>query len=207
MIRAETAHHAGYAAFDGMKDKHMTGSETLADWKQRNETTLQYLSDIAGRCEEQAFYQRPASAAWSAAQIVEHMVIVNRIYLQEIQGGMERVKKVTGDAPLRHTLFGRLLIRASGPNGNAPSPKVFIPSSNPIWQEVFAEWREQQTHLLVLLEQATRADLSGTYVKNPVVRVLRMNLADCFEIMTAHAERHVGQIQERLLSLPAAKSV
>ena len=206
-MRAETAHHAGYAAFAGTKGKHMTGSETLADWNRRNETTLQCLSDIAAHCEEQAFYQRPASTAWSAAQIVEHMIIVNRIYLQEIQGGMERVKKATGDASLRYTFFGRLLIRASGPNGNAPSPKVFIPSSNPIWQEVFAEWREQQTHLLVLLEKAARADLSGTYVKNPVVRVLRMNLADCFEIMTAHAERHVGQIQERMLSLPAAKSV
>ncbi len=126
------------------------------------------------------------------------MVLANRPYLQTIQGGLAGAGRCTGDPPIRHSFFGRLLIKAAGPRGNAPAPKILHPRPVPTWLEVLAEWQQQQTQLLSLLDQAAGVDLSSAPVRNPFVRVIRMNLADCLEIMTAHTERHVRQVEERV---------
>jgi hypothetical protein len=49
-----------------------------------------------------------------------------------------------------------------------------------------------------LMERAEGKELSGTGVRNPFFGFIRMNLADCFEIVTVHTEGHVGQIEERV---------
>jgi hypothetical protein len=40
-------------------------------------------------------------------------------------------------------------------------------------------------------------------MRSPIVPIFKMNLADIFEILTVHGERHVGQI-ERLVRSSAS---
>nr|CAA9249800.1 hypothetical protein AVDCRST_MAG63-1860 [uncultured Armatimonadetes bacterium] len=60
------------------------------------------------------------------------------------------------------------------------------------------EWHRQQAELISLIDRAAGVDLSAASVRNPFLPVIRMNVADCLEIVTAHTERHVGQIEERV---------
>ena len=148
--------------------------------------------------DDAAMNYRPDRSIWSPAQVVEHMVLANRPYLKTIEAGMERAQKGTGDHQIHYSFFGKLLIKAVGPDGNAPAPKVLHPSPRPIWRDVFTEWQQQQTQLLSLLDQGAGIDFSRASVRNPFIRMIRMNVADCLEIMTAHTERHVRQVQARL---------
>jgi hypothetical protein len=176
----------------------MRCSESLHNWRARNEAQIERLIRITRDLKDEAMSQRPDPHTWSPIQIVEHIVLAHRPYLQTIQNGLEGARRGTGDPPVRHSFFGRLLIKAVGPDSNVPAPRWLHPKPGLVWQEVLAEWQGQQAQLLSLLDQAAGVDLSGVPVRNPFIRVIRQNLADCLEIVTAHNERHVGQVEERL---------
>ena len=177
----------------------MQCSESLQNWRARNEALLTRLIRATRDLGDEALNQRPDLRTWSPAQVVEHMVLAHRPYLQTIRSGLERAGRGAGDRQVRYSFFGKLLIKAVGPDSNTPAPRALHPGPSPVWQEVFAEWQRQQGQLLSLLDQAADADLSGVFVRNPFIRVIRQNIADCLEIVTAHTERHVGQIEERIL--------
>ena len=77
-------------------------------------------------------------------------------------------------------------------------PKALHPRTTSIPITVVQEWQQQQIELMALLNQSTGVDLSRTRVWNPLVKIVPMNLADCFAILTAHTERHLRQIAQRL---------
>jgi hypothetical protein len=145
----------------------------------------------------------PTAATWSPAQVIEHLVLSTSPYLQSIETALLKAERTPGDPPVRYTLFGSVICKAAGPEGNAPAPKALHPRSTTIPITILEEWCRQQEQMLALLNRAAGIDLSRVRVKNPFVRIIPMNLADCFAILTAHTERHVGQIEVRLQNLRA----
>jgi len=175
----------------------------LAEWLKHNQEMLARMLVLTANLDEKTLNTTPDASLWSPAQIIEHLVLANRPYLRAIGGVLKNAPRTQGDAPLRYTFFGKLLRKAVGPDGNAPAPKALHPRTTPIPTSVIQEWQQQQTELMALLNQSTGVDLSRTRVWNPLVKIIPMNLADCFAILTAHTERHLQQIEQRL---PTAKS-
>jgi hypothetical protein len=184
----------------------MRCSESLMDWKARNEEMMTRLVSATDGLDDQELGQRPDPRTWSPAQVLEHLALAHRPYLQTIQDGLARAKRGVDDPPVRHSFFGKLLISAVGPDSNVPAPRGLHPGANPVWRELYAEWQLQHARLLSLLDEAAGVDLTGAWVRNPFIRVIRQNLADCFEILTAHIERHVGQIEGRVPKKSMAES-
>jgi hypothetical protein len=131
--------------------------------------------------------------AWSPAQILEHMMIANRAYLPVIEEKVREGKR--GDTPIAHSWFGRLLVKASGPGGNAPAPRILRPPAKVYPRELLRHWIEQHEAIADLAAAATGTDLANTKLRNPFLRYFRMNLYDAFEVIVQHGERHVRQIE------------
>lgn len=176
----------------------MNCSESLTDWKTRNEALRARLTNATCDLDDAALNRRPDPQTWSPAQVVEHLVLTNRPYLQTIETALKQSEKRAGNPAVRYSFFGKLIAKAAGPGGNAPAPKALHPRTTPISREILEEWRQQQARLLSLLDFAAGIDLSGVSIHNPFVRLIRMNIADCFELLTAHTERHVEQIEARV---------
>lgn len=176
-------------------------AQSLKDWQTRNQEMTARMLRLTTPLDAEKLNARPDASLWSPAQIVEHLVLTNRPYLQVMAAALQTAPRVSEDPTVQQSFFGRILCQAAGPDGNAPAPKALHPRSTPIPISVLQEWEQQQLALMALLEKAAERDLSRIRVWNPFVRILPMNLADCFELMTVHTQRHLGQIEARL---PAA---
>jgi len=62
--------------------------------------------------------------------------------------------------------------------------------------EIVDEWQTLKNRLRELSELAKGFNLSHG-VRNPFIKMFRMNLGDLFAVIDVHTERHVCQIEER----------
>lgn len=170
----------------------------LARWKECSQEMTANLLLLTTGLDETTLNQRPAADVWSPAQVVEHLVITNSLYLPVMEAALNRATRILDDPPVRYTPVGKFLCKAAGPDGNAPTPPALHPSTTTISLTILKAWEGQQAQLLSLLENAAGVDLSRTRIWNPLVRVIPMNLADCFELLTAHTRRHLSQIEARI---------
>lgn len=169
----------------------------LSDCSKRNELLVERVTALIESVDVAELDRKPDPTTWSPAQVMEHMVITNRYYFPAMRASMSGAAKVSGETQVRFSLIGKLIRRMAGPGGNAPAPKMLHPGDVKFSNEMLGKWQAQQVELIALLEQANGLDISRLPVRNPFFRFIRMNLADSIEIMTAHTERHVGQMEER----------
>jgi hypothetical protein len=173
-------------------------TESLADWQERNQEMQRRLLRLISALDEKTLNMPPDVAAWSPAQVIAHLVLSNQRYLPRMEAALQNAERFSGNPPVHYSFFGRFLRKVAGPGGNAPAPKSLHPPTATIPTTIVQEWEQQQLQLLSLLNRANGVDLSRIRVWNPLVRIIPMNLADCFELLTAHTERHVAQIEERI---------
>lgn len=139
-------------------------------------------------------FNKPAGKEWSAARVYKHLCLADEPYLMAIESALSRASAGSGD--VKHSFVGKMLMKASGPDGNAPSPAFLIPPALALSTEVVEEWKRYRATFLRLIESARGKDLS-VGVKNPFIKFLPMKLADLFAVIDVHTERHVRQIEER----------
>lgn len=141
-------------------------------------------------------FRRPSGHEWTVAQILEHMVKANEAYLPMMREAVKAAEPIANDPQAHLTFWGAIIAHAAGPNSKAPLvPASLEPAAEPDAPAVLARWLEQQRDILDLVQLAKGKDIARARVSNPLIRALRMNLIDCFEVVTSHAERHLGQIE------------
>lgn len=177
-------------------------AESLTEWKRQTEEMTARLAARTADVDEKTLNTAPDASLWSPAQIIEHLVLSNRPYLQIMTSVLQTAQHTSADPPIHYSFFGKILCQAAGPDGNAPAPKALHPRTTSIPLTILTEWRQQMADLLALLDGAAGVDLSAVRVWNPLVRILPMNLADCFALLAAHTERHLRQIEARLPASP-----
>lgn len=132
---------------------------------------------------------------WSAGQIYAHMMLANAQYLPLLKIAIDGAPRARVGDSVQHTWFGQFIIKGAGPEGNAPAPKSLHPRSTPFDKDVVEQWAAQTQDFMDLARRAHGADLCAAKIKNPFIPLLKLNLADCFEILTEHTERHIRQIE------------
>ncbi len=161
------------------------------------ELTRRLDAAVIGRSPEDLLRQ-PSAGVWSPAQVVEHLVITNRSYVPVMRAAIDLAPRDYGGSEAKLSFIGRTIAKMAGPGGNAPAPKFLFPTNRPDVDAVLVEWREQHAQILEIAVAAKGVDLSVVKIRNPFVKWVRLNLVDCFEIMTVHTDRHVGQIEDRV---------
>lgn len=142
----------------------------------------------------------PGEGKWSIGQIFEHMSLADTKYLLLMRDAFNRAPE-SKQAEIKHSWIGGVIIKGSGPQGNAPSPKALHPGKGPFAKTVLERFESEHEVLIGMAENAKGRDLSTIKFKNPFIKMFTMNMADGFEILAVHAERHVGQI-ERIIRRP-----
>lgn len=142
-------------------------------------------------------WNESSPGGWSPAQIFEHMTLANAPYLEALERVLPNAP-MGDETPVRHTLFGKMIHKVSGPSTNAPAPKNLHPSKKKHTREIYSLWKEQQSRIVDLHEIAKGKNLAGVKVANPFLKLFKMTLCDFFAIITAHTERHVGQVESRV---------
>jgi hypothetical protein len=141
----------------------------------------------------------PPEGGWGVAHVLEHLVITNDNYLPM----MDRLTREAsvgaqpGDG-WKPSLAGGLLIKSMTSPRRFKTPKLFSDVMHPR-DNVVAAFTDQLRRIESLLEAADRVSWRHTRTASPVSRLIPLNLGDCFTVLPAHNERHLGQI-DRVMS-------
>ena len=135
--------------------------------------------------------------AWSISQCIEHLNLVNERYVANIKKALANAQEPIQKEAYRTTWMGKLLIRANKPKGDqkipfpTKTPKEFIPQKNRRPQAVFLDFNAILDDLLDLAKESKSVSLN-TRVKT-LIPILRIRLAEAFQVCIAHMERHLVQ--------------
>jgi hypothetical protein len=173
----------------------MRSDDFLDSFRDRLEDTIRRGQELGRGLSEGALNARPSGVAWSIGQVYDHMMVANDLYFRRAQQALPEAPK-GGHAEATHTWVGKMILGGMD-NPNVPAPKKMLPSVGPFDADVIERWAEQHRQILLFADRAQGCDLGAPLIRNPILPLVRMSFADWFEIVLAHADRHLGQIEAR----------
>lgn len=143
---------------------------------------------------------KPGPRKWSANQCLQHMARSASTYAARMAPAIDRSAGLAGTEPYgRGTLGGRIILsflRDTSKPRRAPAPRVFRPDKGSHDRDVvLAEFIEATGALRALAERADGLALGRIRFGTPVSRLLRVSLAEAFEIQAVHHLRHIAQAE------------
>ena len=139
---------------------------------------------------------KPSAKEWSAAELVAHLIVVERAVL----GGADRITQKT---PKRIPLLRRFhlpiwLVEVRTVKLKSPIPQD--PGLVGDKEEMLAELRDARERTLAFLAETEKRDLSVYCWKHAFLGML--NVYEWFEMIAAHEQRHAKQMREIVELLP-----
>lgn len=152
---------------------------------------------------------RHRPGAWSVAECLSHLAVLNRTYLDGFArtAAEARAAGRTGRGPWRLSWFGRTFTRAMGPvtgrglGRKLPAPPAYAPPSDVTLAAALADFRDVQRAMVERVRAADGLDLGAVLVRSPAWPVLRFSLLTAFAALAAHERRHLAQAR-RVLARP-----
>ncbi|SOD02089.1 DinB superfamily protein [bacterium JGI 053] len=161
---------------------------------------------LTGGLAEAQLAWRPGPGRWSIAEVVKHLNLSARPYLDAIAHALAgaRARGLSDGGGWRPTLVGGLFARSMEPPPRIrlPAPRIFRPAEGappPPGARELATWRSLHLEMEERIREAAGVDLRRARFVSPVTRWVRMNAGDAFAVLLAHERRHLwqmGQIKE-----------
>jgi hypothetical protein len=133
------------------------------------------------------FNKKPDPNNWSAAQVCDHLILVEIAFTKAIVYGLKKEDQEIERKDLSFMMDRKLKIDA---------PEIVIPNSEPIEvQQVIERLSESRKELLAVLSTIEdRSILSGKYARHPIFG--KIPLDQWIELLYLHEQRHIEQIRE-----------
>lgn len=136
--------------------------------------------------------------SWSVAQCLDHLTIMNAIYLKALQATVEsnRDQLEPRKVPIQASgWLTRLVVsfEEPPPKIKLPAPRKISPPSN-LPQAVISDFQTLQKQLAVFVREWGEADLGDLRVKDPLFP-LHLTVDTELLIIAAHNRRHLWQAE------------
>jgi hypothetical protein len=141
---------------------------------------------------------RPAEGRWSAAELVSHLISVEKIVI-------EKADRISQKPPRRVPLYKRFHLPIKLAESRVVRRKSPIPvaaESLHDKEEMLAELREARERSLAFLEETRHRELGAYLWLHPALGML--NTYKWIEFLAAHENRHAKQMREIANNLPKA---
>ena len=162
----------------------------------RLEATRQELLALAASHDEAAFNRRPRPQAWSAAQVVEHVMISEALSLGYVRKKMQAGAALPKAGPLSALrLLGLQLYLASPLRTRAPAASAGVPEHSAL-DELSARWDGMREEWRTLLESFPPELLGRMVFRHPFAGLL--SLTHALGFLQAHLDHHARQVRAAL---------
>jgi uncharacterized damage-inducible protein DinB len=166
-----------------------------------------HARSLCGDLSDADLLHSPAPGAWSVAEVLEHLVLGDRLYLDTLRercadararGRMSRGRR------WKASLVGGLLERSLRPAATRKmrAPRVLQPGPSPR-PGALGAYLAQLEEIAASVRQNADLDWQRVRLTSPVSRLVRMNLGDAYHVLASHGERHLGQIERAREALAA----
>jgi hypothetical protein len=141
--------------------------------------------------------RRPTADAWSVGEVLEHLTLMEALFLSAIDPLISAAKPDAGapGRPYRQSFLGKQIAGALTKPKPLKSPKAAAPITPRAG--VTEAFLAGDARFLDLLDSARTLDWNAVRLRAPVAPWLpiRINLGDVFRIHTVHVRRHLAQIK------------
>lgn len=151
---------------------------------------------VAGLTEEQLNWQ-PSPGCWSVGQCVEHLCVMNEVYLPPIAKAMEK----KADSPVEeitHGAFSRWFIRSfaepSAQAKQAKAPPKIRPTRH-VSIGVLERFLAGNQACREVIARARTKNVNRIRFWNPFIPGLRFTAGSALQIIASHERRHLLQAQ------------
>ena len=166
----------------------------------RIDAATQAFSEITHGLTLDQLNLKPAPDAWSMAQIIDHIIVINKTYEPMLQG----LHKGTFQPPFHAKItflvsfFGDMILKGVHPS-NRKKTKTF-----PIWEPtqsdlpntIMETFRNHQETLKSWIKDSQNLMEKGAVIHSPASKIIVYTLEKAFDIIVTHEERHLVQAQE-----------
>lgn len=140
---------------------------------------------------------KPNVDEWSIAQCLEHLVITNNLYFENIQkvaDGTHR-NNIFSAIPFATAIIGVLMKKIMSPEWGKKMKtlKIFKPSFSEISENAVESFSENQDRFIALMTATMRLNVRKIKVAEPIGRAVNLRLLDAFEVLLVHEQRHFNQ--------------
>jgi hypothetical protein len=153
---------------------------------------------------------KPHHESWSIGQCLDHLIATNTTYFPMLEQIVQDKRRPTlwERMPLLPRLFGSVVKKSVSPESQRKykSFSNFMPTQSAIPPMIVHDFAEHQHQLKAMMQSLEGRDHDSIIVTSPASPVVIYSLADCFEILTNHEERHLNQAR-RVAERPEFPSV
>lgn len=158
------------------------------------------LGELIRDLSDEAFNWQPeAGRAWSIAQVLDHLIVAGRLYLDRMEPAIAEAspERQPRRGPIAPGAFSRWFIRSLEPSSTRrlPAPKKIVPASTGRKAELWPEFQRMHARAVELMARAAGLELNRIRFTNPFLPVWRVTLGTGFRILETHERRHLGQAQ------------
>jgi hypothetical protein len=151
---------------------------------------------------EEQFRWRPSADSWSIADCLDHLNVVARLYLPNLDEGIANAirRGLYAEGPFRYNWIGRVFVGIMEPPARfrTKTPKPFVPGAPRSRHEIMAAFRAYQVQFVDRLRQANGLDLARARATSPANQWIHLPLGSAFALMAAHERRHLWQARNLL---------
>ena len=185
-------------------------------------TQIKHWTDTLSQCTEDYLHlvealsaeelqQSPEPQAWSIAQILEHLIIINETYfpiLEQLKTGSYQAYW-TSRIPGFATWMGKMIQKSVLPE-TSKKIKTF-----PIWEptqatlipNIVERFQAHQEKMIYSIQESRLLLQKNPLVSSPANKVIVYPLSQAFEIIVSHEQRHLQQAKQLQARLLAQRAV
>lgn len=155
-----------------------------------------------GHCDLATLNFKPEEKSWSIAQILAHLIKVNRSYfplLTQLQKGNYSLP-VTGKIGFLVNFFGKTFLKLVQPETKKKSRTFpgWQPSEETFSEEILVKFNAVQEALKNHIENSEVLLHQKAIISSPASKFIVYRLETAFQILVAHEERHFQQAKRVL---------
>jgi hypothetical protein len=179
--------------------------EQLAAVVESLESAQSKLRRLADNVSDAAWFKRPRSDRWSAADCIEHLNLTSRAYVPLLRDAIARARPL-GSPTSRYRLdaLGRFMSMMIGPLhhigkfriGRVKTTPPFRPKGNRTRDELLSDFVRLQAELITLIRSADGLPLDRVKIVSPFGGRMKYNAYSAIVIIARHEHRHLQQAEE-----------
>ncbi len=148
---------------------------------------------------QEILMKQPEPNAWSIAQVLEHLNVYSRYYIEAIEKQLHH-NQTTASNNFTTGWLGNYFTNIMKPTKDnliakkMKAPQNAIPSLQPNANDMLSECINHQHHLLNILTIAKSVNLNVNRIPTSLSKFIKLKLGDTFRFFVAHEQRHFLQI-------------
>jgi len=140
---------------------------------------------------------KPNPKNWSIAQCLEHLIVTNDLYFENIQKVADgnHSNNFYSKVPLATGIIAWGMKKVLSPDFR-PKIKtfnIFEPTKSEVSANILEDFGENQKRFISLMEATKDLDVKKIKVAEPIGAAVNLKLIDAFEILLVHEKRHFNQ--------------